>query len=138
MKQCSSCKLYKQESEFSKNKSKKDGLQQYCKLCHRKSSRYSSYTATKLQWQQKRRDKNRQLAWNYLKAHPCVDCGEKDPVVLQFDHFKDKKYQLANLVGSNMSWQTILKEIEKCEVRCANCHYRKTAREKGYYKNIIR
>jgi len=138
MKQCSSCKLYKEESEFSQNKTKKDGLQQYCKLCHRRTSKYSSYTATKLRWQQKRRDKNRQLAWNYLKAQPCVDCGESDPVVLQFDHFKDKKYQLANLVGSNRSWQVILKEIEKCEVRCANCHYRKTAREKGYYKNIIR
>lgn len=138
MKQCSSCKLYKKESEFNRNKTKKDGLQQYCKLCHRRTSKYSSYTPTKLRWQQKRRDKNRQLAWNYLKAHPCVDCGESDPIVLQFDHFKDKKYQLANLVGSNMSWQTILKEIEKCEVRCANCHYRKTAREKCYYKNIIR
>lgn len=76
--------------------------------------------------------------WNYLKMHPCVDCGETDPVVLQFDHFRDKKYQVANLVSSNMSWQNILKEIEKCEIRCANCHYRKTAREKNYYKTVVR
>lgn len=138
MKQCSSCKLHKEESEFNKNKSKKDGLQAYCKACHKKCSTYQLNRDTRLEWQRNRRSITRQLMWNYLKMHPCVDCGETDPVVLQFDHFRDKKYQVANLVSSNMSWQNILKEIEKCEIRCANCHYRKTAREKNYYKTVVR
>jgi hypothetical protein len=32
------------------------------------------------------------------------------------------------------SWKTVELEIAKCEVRCANCHARKTARELGNYK----
>jgi len=63
----------------------------------------------------------------YLSTHPCVDCGETDFRVLDFDHVSDKK--LANV--SNMVWKpsplaTIKKEIAKCEVRCANDHRRVT------------
>lgn len=35
MKKCSKCKLEKDETEFNKNKSKKDGLSTECKLCKR-------------------------------------------------------------------------------------------------------
>jgi len=30
-------------------------------------------------------------------------------------------------------WASVLKEIDKCVVRCANCHAKKTAREREYY-----
>lgn len=33
---CSSCKKYKEASEFSKNRSRKNGLQNQCNMCHRK------------------------------------------------------------------------------------------------------
>jgi hypothetical protein len=35
MKTCSKCKIEKSKSEFNKDKSKKDGLLIYCKICHR-------------------------------------------------------------------------------------------------------
>ncbi len=40
---------------------------------------------------------------------------------------------IATMISSTFKLQTILDEINKCEVRCANCHARKTALERGYY-----
>jgi len=74
--------------------------------------------------------------WNYLKKHQCVDCGEKDPVVLEFDHFKNKLIEVSKLVGNVSPFKKMGDEIDKCEIRCANCHRRKTAIQFGWYKNL--
>jgi aerobic-type carbon monoxide dehydrogenase small subunit (CoxS/CutS family) len=65
----------------------------------------------------------------------CVDCGyNKSPVALQFDHvFGNKKSSVSNLIRSDYCWETILEEIKKCEVRCANCHAVVTAHRKLSY-----
>lgn len=76
---------------------------------------------------------NQARAWDYLGQHPCVDCGESDPVVLQFDHLGDKRKEVSKMVSGGFTWATIQIEIEKCEVRCGNCHRRKTARDLGLY-----
>ena len=60
----------------------------------------------------------------YLKDHPCVDCGETDPIVLEFDHLRDKVFNISE--ASKYGFDRIKEEIDKCEVRCANCHRRKT------------
>jgi hypothetical protein len=54
----------------------------------------------------------------------CVDCGyNAHAISLQFDHITaDKKASVSNLIRSDYSWKTILLEMEKCEIRCANCH----------------
>lgn len=65
----------------------------------------------------------------YLKSHPCVDCGETDILVLQFDHIVDKKFSISKMLGNCHKWEKILEEISKCQVRCANCHTRKTAHQ---------
>lgn len=60
-----------------------------------------------------------------IKLHSgCVDCGYNDhAVALQFDHIgDDKKMNVSDMIRSDYSWITILQEIGKCEVRCANCH----------------
>ena len=70
---------------------------------------------------------------DYLRANPCVDCGERDIVVLEFDHVRgEKKYNLSQMTSGAFGVATIQAEIEKCEVRCANCHRRKTAKDQGW------
>ena len=72
-------------------------------------------------------------------VHPCVDCGEGDPVVLEFDHKsgEDKTRAVCLLVARNWSWERIYTEIQKCEVQCANCHRRKTANQFGYLRLVL-
>ncbi len=77
-------------------------------------------------------ERNRKFIYEYLQTHPCVDCGESDPIVLQLDHQGDKTANVSDLVKVGLT--RIKQEIEKCEVRCSNCHAMKTAKERGYYK----
>lgn len=75
----------------------------------------------------------RQYSKDYLSKHPCVDCGEDDIIVLEYDHVRGKKRStLSRMIQNNCSLATVKKEIAKCDVRCANCHRRKTAKEWGY------
>ena len=52
----------------------------------------------------------------------CFDCGVSNHIVLDFDHLRDKKYNISRMVHDGFSWKAIKKEIEKCQVVCANCH----------------
>ncbi|MEA2445721.1 MAG: hypothetical protein QOJ12_3013 [Thermoleophilales bacterium] len=62
----------------------------------------------------------------YLSAHACVDCGLTDPVLLEFDHVGSKRNGVMALAWSEYSLETIIREISQCEVRCCNCHRRRT------------
>jgi|SRR3989338_2809541 len=64
----------------------------------------------------------------FLSAKACVDCGERDPIVLEFDHsIPQKKFKsISKMLSGHYSWNALEKEMKKCEIRCANCHRRKT------------
>lgn len=77
----------------------------------------------------------RQLVLDYLLTHPCVDCGISDPIVLEFDHVRGKKlFNISDGIKNTKPRKVLFDEIAKCEVRCANCHKRKTAKDYGWFK----
>lgn len=71
----------------------------------------------------------------YKKDHPCVRCGEIDYRCLTFHHLRDKKHNVSQMPSSGFRLETILKEIAKCEVLCANCHAREHYRRPNVEKS---
>jgi hypothetical protein len=140
MKICSTCKEEKELSEFNRNKSKKDGYSYSCKVCKKKHQK-RWYERHKDEQYVRIRDRrgsiksyNIKMIYDYLLANPCVDCGEADPIVLEFDHVKGiKSFTISNYIYSK-PWEVIKLEIEKCVVRCRNCHIRKTSKDFNYWK----
>lgn len=79
--------------------------------------------------------RNKQWLLEYLREHPCVDCGETDVEVLEFDHI-DLVGSKARRIGSHISsLGRLKKEVAKCAVRCANCHTRRTRRQLGWFRD---
>jgi hypothetical protein len=102
----------------------------YKNLHYKRNKKY--YIEKAYKWKTERKKENIQKILTYFKAHPCVDCGEDDPLVLEFDHFRDKKYEVADLLNRRgTKWKIIHEEITKCKVRCANCHRRKTLKQQN-------
>lgn len=73
------------------------------------------------------RDRKRELMKD-LKNGPCVDCNVKYPYyVMQFDHVGTDKIADVSKLAQLKAWrQTVLDEIAKCELVCANCHAERT------------
>ena len=139
MKKCSGingCGKVKPLEEFGKYSRGKDGHTVMCKEC--KSAYDRKYYKTK-EGRKEQITSNRKQASevskdyiiNHLVNNPCVDCGEDDPFFLEFDHQRDKKYNISRM--STLCIDTIQKEIDKCEVRCVRCHLIKTAKDFGWY-----
>jgi hypothetical protein len=82
-------------------------------------------TTSKEKWK-KQRDTHYQKMLDFLASAKCVDCKEGDVRCLNFDHVLEKKANISDLVHSNASWKKISAEIDKTEVRCYNCHNKKT------------
>jgi len=84
------------------------------------------------------REVKRRFICEYLFKHPCVDCGEKDLVVLEFDHVKGTKKESICRIIQKGSMSRLSKEIKKCVVRCSNCHRRRHAKANGFYRSIAK
>lgn len=136
MKLCSKCKLLKNESEFSVKKNLK--LKAHCISCSRVMVRnhYQNNKEYYRKRNQKRKKESKKFLIDFLQKNPCVDCGERDPVVLEFDHIdpKQKTENVSWLVCSS-TLPKIKEEIKKCVVRCANCHKRRTAKQFRWHKS---
>jgi len=138
-KKCRVCCEIKCVNDFPFRVKAKGTRHNICCECNKKAgkNRYKKnkqyYIDKSLLWKANTCNQNRIRVFDFLKNHPCVDCDEKDIVVLQFDHVRGKKCDnISTLISKASTWKTISEEIEKCEVRCANCHTRKTAKENNW------
>lgn len=133
---CYDCGLAKPIADFAFANKAKGTRQGRCRTCHARYRRghYLRNRATYIRQEIARinryRLENRALLREYLRAHPCVDCGETDIVVLDFDHRDPTdKTQSVTWIAARKPWKRVLDEIAKCDVRCANCHRKRTAQQ---------
>lgn len=76
------------------------------------------YLANKYLKRKELREKIRKLK----SETPCSDCKATYPYyVMDFDHLENKEYLIARLINDNKK-SALEKEMEKCQIVCANCH----------------
>lgn len=121
-KYCGSCKKTKSISLFSKNPTKKDGLQTKCKECQKRYSRAHYKENKQLYLNHNKKAKQTKKEFVDSGKTKCCKCGESELCCLDYHHldestklFELSKYHLHTLVK-------IKAEIAKCIVVCANCH----------------
>lgn len=137
MKTCTRCNKDKDVKFFSKRAKSKDGLANWCKVCFADYERERYQNGDKARKDKNKAEivaKNKDTLWKLLIVSKCAKCGETDPLVLEFDHRdpKTKKYAITDML--HLSWVTILAEIAKCDVLCANCHRRRTIKQFGWWR----
>jgi hypothetical protein len=110
------------------------GHQHWCRACFRAYFRARGEVHRRQSGAARARRVARARAYvaTHLATHPCVDCGETDVRVLDFDHLRDKRACVSELTVWGAPRARLMEEIAKCEVRCANCHRKVTARRAGW------
>lgn len=136
---CGKCSRWLPTADFGPNRARGDGLQSQCNEC-RKATNHVYYVTTPERNVERvaslidARQEVRAFVTEYFLSHPCVDCGSTDAVTLEFDHVRGRKsFEIGN--SGHHRLQRVQEEIEKCEVRCANCHAIQT---EGRRKNSAR
>jgi len=137
-KQCPKCGESKLLSDFSSRSTQRHAPCSYCRLCQREycKQHYKAmrniHNSRRYQRQAESRKTILQRIRDYKRNKCCVDCGETDPIVLEFDHVRGAKLGDIGRMTYTSTWHLIELEIMKCDLRCANCHRRKTARQRGW------
>jgi hypothetical protein len=142
MRRCGRCKEFKPVTDFAWRRQARGQLDNYCRAC-RAAYKQEHYAANRQRYIDQAMRRKRTLALEraeylveFFKTHPCVDCGECDPLVLDFDHRGDKLFGIATGLRDR-SWKAIFDEMAKCDVVCANCHRRRTALRGGFVRAAV-
>jgi len=140
VKVCGTCKVPRDIAHFGFKDRAKKIRRSYCKKCQSDYTK-KHYRENPDYYKKKARERNAVIInenyaklYRYLSEHPCTDCGETDIAVLEFDHINpdNKIMEVTMLVRGAYCWETIELEILKCEIRCANCHRRRTAKQMNW------
>lgn len=139
MKQCNHCNTFKDDTEFAIKRTRPNGTIQrnsICKSCHNHKARNKYAKADKTALYQKikiNKDRYRQQMFDYLSSKQCTDCWNKDIRVLEFDHISNKNFNIGQKVNCTPI-NTLMTEISKCEIVCANCHRIRTLTRQSSYR----
>ncbi len=142
IRRCGRCHQVKPIEDFNWRRRAKGQYDNYCRACRSdyKREHYLRNRQRYIDAAGKRRTAQAYERYGYLleffEMHPCCDCGETDPMVLEFDHLGDKLFNISHGVRDR-GWQVFLDEIAKCEVVCANCHRRRTALRVGFVRAAV-
>ena len=138
---CSRCGLTSPITEFPWKHEARGIRRSWCRSCQRAYAHQhylrniDRYKAKARKATRRDRMRLRQRVDDFLGTHPCIDCGESDISVLEFDHRDPAQKRMpVSRLASIAGWTTVLMEIGKCDVRCANCHRRRTARQFDWAK----
>lgn len=84
----------------------------------------------KLRKSQRSLTKEKKRLIGIAKNVPCADCnGRFELVCMDFDHVRGSKTNdVSRMVYRSFSIETLMSEMEKCEVVCANCHRIRTSK----------
>ena len=142
-KRCGACGDAKPLDQYYWRRKAKNQRDNMCKSC-RATYRQEHYVANRQRYIDNAAARTRRvteertrLIIDYLRRHPCVDCGIDDVVVLEFDHLRDKRFHISEGIRGNRSLGALLDEMAKCEVVCANCHRRRTAVRGGFMRALM-
>lgn len=140
-KYCPACDATHPIADFPRNRARYDGLGSVCRRANRRmqrewyarnAKRHSQRVADRRRTE---RRANHQRIRDYLSGHGCEVCGETDVVVLEFHHLdRNKEYDISEMVSKGYSWASIMRELRKCQVLCANDHRRITAQQRSWYR----
>ena len=137
---CAKCKKRMDVRNFNWRNKAQGRRQSYCRKCQMEYTMENYRNNREVYYSRNRRhkEKRRIALLKYLIEHPCVDCGETDPVLLDFDHknHKEKIGNVSEMHHKGVAWEEITTEIKKCEIRCVKCHRKKTAKENGWQEVV--
>ena len=127
---CSGCRVAKPVEEFNFRYRAKGIRHSYCRECGKRltQSHYKRNKRSYLDRNTRAYQRHRELI-RRIKARPCADCGIQYPYyVMDFDHREGEEKLFGLNSVARMTISGILREIEKCDVVCANCHRERTHR----------
>ncbi len=132
-KTCSKCRLVKPAAEFNFKCKALGRRHSYCRECGSTLTR-NHYRSNKRQYLNRNSRtfaRHRELIRS-AKSRPCADCGIQYPYyVMDFDHRDGatKSFMLSEVARATA--KSLLREIDKCDVVCANCHRERTHRRQA-------
>lgn len=123
---CTQCGEEKTINSFAWKNKKKNRRHSECKECHKKydTKHYNRKKEYYLEKARKHKEKVRKWFVNFKRDKKCIECGESHPACFVFHHRDSSKKEISIGNAIRMGWgiERLKKEIEKCDILCANCH----------------